>query len=199
MLKALFKIIISYRLHLFFLIYYEIKYIFFLKYRGNEINIINNSRYTDNIPTPYFFLDKMYNFIKQKKIYKITDIGCGSGRVINFFSNNQPNLYITGYELNKNIFLKTKKYYRNINRIKIINTNILKYKKLESSDIFYLADPFKKDSDYNKIIKLISKSKKKLYVITVNINKNLKELRKYTIVNQYRCNKLGYKMYTNKK
>ena len=160
MLKALFKIIISYRLHLFFLIYYEIKYIFFLKYRGNEINIINNSRYTDNIPTPYFFLDKMYNFIKQKKIYKITDIGCGSGRVINFFSNNQPNLYITGYELNKNIFLKTKKYFRNINRIKIINTNILKSKKLESSDIFYLADPFKKDSDYNKIIKLISKSKK---------------------------------------
>tara|TARA_A100001015_G_C14974421_1_gene706580 strand:- start:14 stop:610 length:597 start_codon:yes stop_codon:yes gene_type:complete len=198
MLKALIKIIITYKLNLIFIIYYEIKYIFFLKYKCNEIDIIKSKNYTDNIPTPYFFLDRIFNFIKNKKIKKFTDIGCGSGRVINFFSRKKSNLKIIGYEINKNIFLRTKIFFKNNNKIQIKNINVLKSKKLKSTDIFYLADPFKKNSDYNKIVKLISKSKKKMYIIVVNISNNLKVFKKYKIINQFQCNKLGYKIYTNK-
>ena len=198
MLNALIKMIKIYKLKLFILIYYEIKYIFFLRYKGNSININNHSSYTDNIPTPYFFLEKIFNFIRNKKINKIVDIGCGSGRVIYFFSRKNPAYKILGYEINKKIYLKSKSFFKNKKKINILNLNLLKKNKIDNADIFYLADPFKKKSDYNKIINLITKSKSKTYIILVNINKNITLLKKFRIINQFKFNKLGYKIYSNK-
>ncbi len=197
MFKTILKIISTYKLGSLTLLFYEIKYILFLGYKGNKINILNNKFFTDNIPTPYYFLVKIYDYLKNKKIKTIVDVGCGSGRVLYFFHRNNSSYKLQGFEINNAIYLDTLNRFKNNKKIKIINKNFLKKNSKINADLYYLADPFKKNSDYNSFFKKFSKIKKKTYLILVNNNKKVNSLKNFKIIDNFKINKNGYTIYSN--
>ena len=197
MIKTIVNIILKYKAKIFIVLIFEIIYIFLLRYKGNSLKLLHSKLFTDNIPTPYLFLSKISKFFKNKEIKQMIDVGCGSGRVLYFFSRKNPNIKIDGYELNKCIFADTLKLKNNNKNIKIYNKNVLNEKLKKNYDIFFLADPFKKVSDYNKFFNNILKNKKKIYIVIVNNSKFIISLKKLRILNYYKSNKSGYKIYSN--
>ena len=197
MIKTIVNIILKYKAKIFIVLIFNIIYIFLLRYKGNSLKLLHSKLFTDNIPTPYLFLSKINKFFKNKEIKQMIDVGCGSGRVLYFFSRKNPNIKIDGYELNKCIFADTLKLKNNNKKIKIYKKNLLNEKLKKNYDIFFLADPFKKVSDYNKFFNNILKNKKKIYIVIVNNNKFIISLKKLRILNYYKCNKSGYKIYSN--
>lgn len=198
MIKFFLNLFKEYGFNLFLVITYEIKYIL-SGYKGNYINILNNESFTDNIPVPYLFLEKIYFFIKKKKIKNIIDLGCGSGRFIYFMQKKIPGIKLYGLEINKEIFQKTGKMFFKNNNIFIINNNILNETNIFKKrffDIYYLNDPFKKKKDYNKLFKKIfNSSKKKRYIITVNINKKNMNSKKLKLIYNYNIKKKHLKIF----
>ena len=90
------KIIKTYKFYIIKILIFEI---FFLvrMFRGGKIKITNHKYYTDNIPCPYLFLWKIKNFLIEKNIKSLIDLGCENGRVI-FFLNKYINLNLVGIE-----------------------------------------------------------------------------------------------------
>lgn len=197
MIKAVFNILLKYRSKFFLVFFIEIIYIFLLRYKGNQFKITNNKNFTDNIPTPYLFLLKIDKFLKGKKIKKIVDIGCGSGRVVYFFSRKNPKLKIDGYEIDKEIYSKVNNIFARNKRVKIYNKDVLKKSIKTHYDLYFLADPFKKVNFYNYFFKKIIKRKKKFYIIIVNNNKFIKSIKNLNLLDFYYINKSGYKIYSN--
>ena len=73
--------------------------IYLLKgFKGNKINFSKNKMMSDNIPCPYFFLIKIKKTLEPLSFEKFIDLGCGSGRVINFFNESFPNKSFVGIE-----------------------------------------------------------------------------------------------------
>jgi SAM-dependent methyltransferase len=198
LLKTFSKILIKYKFKIFEIVFYEFLYIFIFNYKCNSFDIKNNKDYTDNIPTPYLFLVKIFTFLNNKKIKVFVDIGCGSGRTINFFLTKNTNIKAIGYEIDNKIYLKAKKIFKNKNNIKLINKNILNEKKIINADCFFLADPFKKKKDYEKLLKKILKIRKKIYLVIVNNNKSIKILEKLHMLNEFKLNSSGFRIYSNK-
>ena len=54
---------------------------------------------SDNIPCPYYFLIKIKKMLNEKNFTKFIDLGCGSGRVIDFFHKNFKNKNFFGYRV----------------------------------------------------------------------------------------------------
>ena len=78
---------------IFFEIYYSIKYFT----SGNFI------KPPDLYPCPYYFIHKISQFINMKKISRVVDLGCGSGRITNFL-NDTTKAKIYGYEIDEEAF-----------------------------------------------------------------------------------------------
>ena len=197
MIKTIFNILLKYRSKFFLVFFIEIIYIFLFRYKGNRFKVTNNKNFTDNIPTPYLFLLKIDKFFKEKKIKKIVDIGCGSGRVVYFFSRKNPELNIDGYEIDKKIYSEANHIFVKNRKVKIYNRNVLKYSIKTNYDLYFLADPFKKLYFYNDFFKKILKRKKKFYIVIVNNNKSIKSIKKLNLIDYYYINKSGYKIYSN--
>ena len=197
MIKTIFNILLKYRSKFFIVFFIEIIYIFLFRYKGNRFKVTNNKNFTDNIPTPYLFLLKIDKFFKEKKIKKIVDVGCGSGRVIYFFSRKNPELNIDGYEIDKEIYSEANDIFVKNRKVKIYNRNVLKYTIKTNYDLYFLADPFKKLYFYNDFFKKILKRKKKFYIVIVNNNKSIKSIKKLNLIDYYYINKSGYKIYSN--
>ena len=197
MIKTIFNILLKYRSKFFIVFFIEIIYIFLFRYKGNRFKVTNNKNFTDNIPTPYLFLLKIDKFFKEKKIKKIVDVGCGSGRVIYFFSRKNPELNIDGYEIDKEIYSEANDIFVKNRKVKIYNRNVLKYTIKTNYDLYFLADPFKKLYLYNDFFKKILKRKKKFYIVIVNNNKSIKSIKKLNLIDYYYINKSGYKIYSN--
>ena len=197
MIKTIFNILLKYRSKFFLVFFIEIIYIFLFRYKGNRFKVTNNKNFTDNIPTPYLFLLKIDKFFKEKKIKKIVDVGCGSGRVIYFFSRKNPELNIDGYEIDKKIYSEANHIFVKNRKVKIYNRNVLKYSIKTNYDLYFLADPFKKLYFYNDFFKKILKRKKKFYIVIVNNNKSIKSIKKLNLIDYYYINKSGYKIYSN--
>ncbi len=149
-------------------IYFAIKY---LK-SGNFYKFRNDDVMTDTIPCPYYFIHKISKFINKEKIRNIVDLGSGYGRLTNFL-DDKTEASIFGYELDKDVFkisMKNKK-----KNTTIINDDILNidYNKLKV-DCFILNDPLHHKKKLEYLIKKIKvskiDSKKKYYLITININ-----------------------------
>ena len=150
----------------------------------------NNDYYnTPYIPTPYYFLSIIGNFLKNNKIndFLLLDLGCGYSRTRNFFYKNFKSFFL-GFDYNSKIinYLNRKKKekalffntnLRKKNSLTLINSKIKKHKnnrKLivffsDSFDIFLL----------NKILKNLSK-KYSFYCILINIDKEKLFSMKYT-------------------
>ena len=197
MIKTIFNILLKYRSKFFIVFFIEIIYIFLFRYKGNRFKVTNNKNFTDNIPTPYLFLLKIDKFFKEKKIKKIVDVGCGSGRVIYFFSRKNPELNIDGYEIDKEIYSEANDIFVKNRKVKIYNRNVLKYTIKTNYDLYFLADPFKKLYFYNDFFKKILKRKKKFYIVIVNNNKSIKSIKNLNLLDYYYINKSGYKIYSN--
>ena len=115
-LKKLFRIINSYKLSLITIVFFEILYLI-KGYKGNRFNFSNNDSMTDNFPCPYYFLFKIKKTLKNTNFRNFIDLGCGSGRTIDFYNKNFSNKNFVGieyftnqYEYCKKIFHKQKKY-----------------------------------------------------------------------------------------
>ena len=178
LLRNLLRIVHSYKFSIFVIIFFEILYI--LKgYKGNNFKITTDKKMSDNIPCPYYFLLRIQKVLKKNNFTKFLDLGCGSGRTIDFFSKNFPNKEFIGIEYffeecesSKNLFKKNK-------NIEIIQSDFTKIDFFKfNADCFFLNNPFRGEEEtfsfLNKIVNSLQNKKNILFVL-VNYNRNTVE------------------------
>ena len=143
-IKRLFNILSSYGYWLPQILFFEIYYL--LKgYKRNSVKVLNNDRFTDNIPCPYFFLHKLKKFFLNTDIKSFVDLGCGDGRSI-FFFNKQLKINFNGIENDPYVYGNCKKLFNKYDNIKINHDDIMSFKFLEyNNDCFFIGDPLKKN------------------------------------------------------
>ena len=163
-IKSLFNILSSYGYWLPQILFFEIYYL--LKgYKRNSVKVLNNDRFTDNIPCPYFFLHKLKKFFLNTDIKSFVDLGCGDGRSI-FFFNKQLKINFNGIEYDPYVYGNCKKLFNKYDNIKINHDDIMSFKFLEyNNDCFFIGDPLKKNmiliNLFKKFLKRILKMEKK--------------------------------------
>ena len=65
-IRYFFELLRSYKLLIVKVLFYEVLYMM-RGFKGNSFDIINNTKANSNIPCPYYFLNKINNFLKKKK------------------------------------------------------------------------------------------------------------------------------------
>ena len=131
----------------------------------------------DTYPAPYYFIYKISKFINKKKISAIVDLGCGSGRLTNFLSD-QTKAKIYGYEIDNETY-QIAKLNKN-HDVKIVNINIvdIDFKSLEAECFIFNGPLYKSEhrSDFEKLINGIHDCKKQLskkyYIIGINLDED---------------------------
>ena len=139
---------------------------------------LENTYNTQHTPTPYLFLKIASNFMAKEKIndFVIVDLGCGYGRVGDFFLNKFKCIFY-GIEINKNFI-----YYLSLKKNKKDNYNVYNIdlkNKIKRDEIFhkianhkkkiiiFISDPF----DIFTIIEILKYFKDLDHLILgVNIN-----------------------------
>ncbi len=197
--KNIFRIIRSYRFSLIKIIFFE--FIYLIKgYKGNSFNFSPNDIMTDNIPCPYYFLYRIKRALKDIGFTTFIDLGCGSGRVINFFNSCYPKNKFIGIEYFEEQFLLCKKNLDKYKNIQLLNSDfrnvdVVRY----NADCYFFNEPIKDDlifTDYVKKIIDINKQQKTL-LIFVNCNKAILEsIKDIQCVETYYINdRKGYSIY----
>ena len=198
-LKNLFRIISNYKLFTILIIYFE--FIYLIKgYKGNKFNFSNNKLMTDNIPCPYYFLYRIKKTLKNYNFNKFIDLGCGSGRAIDFFNKNFPNKSLLGVEYFDEQFTYSKRIFEKDSNINIIKSDFTKIDlPLLDADCYFLNDPFSKSVDFISFIEKAVKSslEKKTLFIFVNCDKKIiSSLKNLQYIESYYLNeKKGYSIY----
>ena len=173
LIKNLLRIIKDHKFFLIPIIFYELKY--FLKgYKGFKFNFSNNNEMSDNIPCPYYFLIKIKKMLNEKNFTKFIDLGCGSGRVIDFFHKNIKNKNFLGIEYFDKQYKICKNNFANEKNIEIIQSNFIKLDVFKYDSAYYFLNaPFKRSEDFLNFIQTMQNYhvKKNFLVITVNIDK----------------------------
>lgn len=194
MINIFLRIVREYKFYLLIFLFYEAKY-FLLNYSGWEFSVSNNKNNTDNIPTPFYFLEKIFYFLKKKKIKSIIDLGCGNGRVCFFFKKKDPSISVTGLENIKKIYKKSKKKLHK-KKIKILLSDLNKFRFEKRYDVYFLNDPLQNKKKYEKLIKKIIRSiNKPSYIVTVNINYKINSLKFYKPVYSKSIKVKNFKIY----
>lgn len=183
----------------FYEIYYSIKFkdFTFFSYDDNDYH---NSGYKESktkddysapdIPTPFYFLELISDYIKNENLndFNIIDLGCGSGRLVKYF-DKKFNIKFVGIDFNekvikKNLIRFNKKNYKffnldlkkinKINDLDIIDENFLNNRK----NILFISDSI----DASSIIKLIPilKIKFKVFLFIMVNQKDIKAFDNYT-------------------
>ena len=199
-IRNILRIFKSYKFYLIQIIFFEIIYTT-RGYKGNTFNFSNNNIMADNIPCPYYFLFKIEKIIKQYNFHTFIDLGCGSGRVIDFFKNKFPEKKFVGIEYFASQYEYCKKIFENKININIkkedfTNLNFIK----TNANCYFFNNPFKKDSDVIPLIKnIIDKQviKENVLFIFVNFNKEIVEKidKIKCIKNYYINNNKGFSVY----
>ena len=152
LIKNLFRILFDYKFSLVTLVFFE--FLYFVKgYKGNRFDFSNNKWMSDNIPCPYYFLFKMKKTLKRENFLNFIDLGCGSGRVINFFNKNFPNKKFIGIEYFAAQYNYCKKIFKNQSNVEIIQADFAKsdfYK--YKADCYFFNDPFTNSVDFIKFM-----------------------------------------------
>ena len=177
MLKNIFRIINDYQFSLIIVIFFEFLYLV-KGYKGNKFNFSKNNSMTDNIPCPYYFLFKIKNTLQKINFSNFIDFGCGSGRAINFFSQNSFSTNYIGIEYFSEQYEYCKKIFKNKKNINIVQgdftkLDFLKYK----PDCYYFNGPFKNDEDFIRFLeKIVNFSiERNIFFIFINCNKKVVE------------------------
>ena len=129
------------------------------------------------------------------------DLGCGSGRIIDFYNRNFSNKEFVGIEHFSKQYEYCKKIFRDQANIKIVQADFTKFDFFQyGADCYFFNNPFKHDSDAIEIIEKItnfSMNKKKILFIFVNFNKKIIEsIKNIKCVESYNINdNKGYSIY----
>ena len=176
LLKNFIRIITSYKFSIITIIFFELIYLF-KGYRGNKFNFSDNDLMADNLPCPYYFLFKIKKALKNQNFYNFLDLGCGSGRVIDFFNKSFPNKNLIGIEYFNNQFEYCEKIFQDKKNIKIVQADFTKSDFFQyNADCYFFNDPFKKNLEFIKCVEKIinfSLNKKQSLLIFVNHNKKI--------------------------
>ena len=176
LLKNFIRIITSYKFSIITIIFFELIYLF-KGYRGNKFNFSDNDLMADNLPCPYYFLFKIKKALKNQNFYNFLDLGCGSGRVIDFFNKSFPNKNLIGIEYFDNQFEYCKKIFQEKKNIKIVQADFTKSDFFQyNADCYFFNYPFKKNLEFIKCVEKIinfSLNKKQSLLIFVNHNKKI--------------------------
>ena len=140
--QNLLRITASYKFNIITIIFFEL--LFIIKgYRGNKLNFTGTKKMSDNIPCPYYFLFKIKKILKKNEFNRFLDLGCGSGRVINFFNKNFSSKKFIGIEYFSSQYEYCKKIFQNKKNIKIIQADFTKSDFFQyDADCYFLNNPF---------------------------------------------------------
>jgi len=202
-ISIFFQILLSYKKVLIQLLFFEFFYLL-RGYKQNSIEIFNNDRFTDNIPCPYFFLQKIIKFILKSNIKSLLDLGCGGGRALYFF-NEKLKINYYGIEYQTTIYEKCKKLFQKDDNIKIFNEDFMSFEFLKlNNDCYFINDPLKKKDDLEKLIikilDLIKKNGKIIYFILINLDDSKRKIfNEYKLIEFYQINSKGYYIYSSEK
>ena len=136
--------------------------------------------------------------MKKNEFNRFLDLGCGSGRIIDFFHKNFKNKEFIGIEFFFDQYNFSKKLFKDINNIKIIQTDFTSLEFVKyNPDCLFLNNPFKDEKESIDFVKKIinsNKLKKNILIILVNYNKRLIEtLNNVNYVDSYYINEIkGY-------
>ena len=198
--KNLLRIVESYRFSLVKIIFFELIYLI-KGYKGNNFTFSKNNVMTDNIPCPYYFLHKIKKKIKDRDFKIFLDMGCGSGRVIDFFSRNLLNKSFIGIEYFEEQFLHCKKNIKINKNIKLFQADFIKFDFLQyESDCYFFNQPIKDDIIFTDLIKkIINATQNKISALLIFVNCNndiLKSLKNIHLIETYYINdKKGFSIY----
>ena len=169
------KILKSYNVYIFIILFFEIYYCI-KKYKGFKFNISKNKTMTDDIPCPYYFMFKILKVLKKKKFKSFIDLGCGSGRIIDFIDKNFTNKKLVGIEYFEQQYNYSKKIFEKSKNISIIQSDFTKLNlRRNIYDIYFISAPFKNKKDFLKFMKKFTKIEKikKKIIIVINYEKKL--------------------------
>ena len=192
LINSIVRIFKEYKIYIFIIIFFEIYY-FLKNYKGFKISYSKNQSMADNIPCPYYFLFKINKFLKKRKFNSVIDLGCGSGRIINFINNKYQNKKITGIEYCNEQYNYAKEIFKKSKNISIKKLNFVKInfsKKIY--DLYFLSAPFKKKKDFLKFMNKLAKINKvkKRIIIIINYDKKLiNKVKKLRFINSFYLSK----------
>ena len=198
--KNLLRIVESYRFSLVKIIFFELIYLI-KGYKGNNFTFSKNNIMTDNIPCPYYFLHKIKKKMKDRDFKIFLDMGCGSGRVIDFFSRNLLNKSFIGIEYFEEQFLHCKKNIKIHKNIKFFQADFIKFDFLQyEADCYFFNQPIKDDIIFTDLIKkIINATQNKISALLIFVNCNndiLKSLKNIHLIETYYINdKKGFSIY----
>jgi len=169
--KNFLRIIKDYRFSIFQIIFYELLYIL-RGYKGNNFNLSKNKVMSDDIPTPYYFLENIRKHLATLNFNNFIDLGCGSGRVIYFISRSLKTINFFGIEYFDDQYNSAKKLFKNHKNIKIIKKDFTKINFLKFKiDCFFFNNPFRSEKIFiNFVNNLIKKIKVKRRIIFIFVN-----------------------------
>jgi len=180
--KNILRILASYRFSLIKIISFELIYIF-RGYKGNKFDFTDNNIMTDNIPCPYYFLVRIKKILQDNNFHTFLDMGCGSGRAIDFFNRNFSNKKFIGIEYFSSHNEYCRKIFKNQHNVRIVQANFIKSDFLQyDADCYFFNSPFRQSSDIAKIMgKIINFNlrKRKIFFIFINIDNKIIESLKY--------------------
>ncbi len=187
---------------LIFEIYYSIKFKDNLFFRSDD-DKDNNIDYeksksetgygTPNIPTPYYFLNLIKHYLNEKKIddFNFIDLGCGSGRLVNYLEKYFKRTFV-GIDINNKIidenkqkFNKFNNYFFTIDLKKIQNSSDINF--LNSiinknrQNIIFISDAIDAESILN-ILPFFKNYLGKFHFIMIN-------QKKLDLFSKYQCKK----------
>ena len=190
-IKNTLRIIRDYNITLVKIFFFE--FIYLVKdYKGFKFNFSTNNTMTNNIPCPYYFLFRIKKHFKKNNFQKLYDLGCGSGRIIDFFNRDFPNKEFVGIEYFSKQFEHCKKRFHKNNNIEIIQGDFTKIDfMINNPDYLFLTDPFKNSSDFlNFMEKIINLTNRKLFFIIVNTNKEtIGMIKNITVIDSFYISK----------
>ena len=190
--KNLFRIINSYKFSLITIIFFELLYLI-RGYKGNRFDFSNNDLMTDNIPCPYYFLFKIKRTLKNTNFYKFLDLGCGSGRVIDFFNKSFFDKNFIGVEYFPHQYEYCEKIFKKQKNIRIIQADFTKLDFFQyDADCYFFNEPFKNTSGFIEFIaKIINFSSKRKNVLCIFVNhekKVIEELKNIQCIESFYIN-----------
>lgn len=182
----------SYRFSLIKIIFYELIYLV-KGNKGNRFSFSTNDIMTDNIPCPYYFLHKNEKKIRNLDFKIFLDLGCGSGRVIDFFNKVLPNKNFIGIEYYEKQFLHRKENFKTNENIKLVQEDFIKFNFLQyNADCYFFNHPIKDDSIFIDVLKKKTDSgfaKRSILLIFVNCTSNIfQSLKNIQCINTYYIN-----------
>ena len=198
--KNLLRILKSYRFSLIKIIFYELIYLV-KGNKGNKLTFSKNNLMTDNIPCPYYYLHKIEKIIRNKDFRTFLDLGCGSGRVIDFFNKSLSNKNFIGIEYFEKQFLYCKEIFKIQKNIKLVQEDFIEHDILQyNADCYFINDPIKDDIAFIKVLKKIIDSdhtRRNVLLILVQCNNNiLQSLKNIQCIESYYINdKNGFSIY----